>query len=847
MRFLNNSFLPATGAINVSKHPAVLHTVVAIGSTCRMQAGDFDDDGDLDLLMGTDLEAGVQGMSRYFERRSDSLEERTEQPNPFQQFNLRKVRQVADLDGDGALDVLAGDGVLAGYRAANQAEPEVCRWREPFLFYRRTAAGSFVKQTDDPMLQMLRDYEYFRCLYPHDRYVDVRFFEPHVADWNADGLPDFVLNIVFKLKGQPTPEWHLVLFQHLEDGDLRHNSQFDAFEKVRLGKEYFTVADFNGDGFEDVASAPADYQSLPLKLLVFPYGRSLLESASVEHNFSSSVPTFKDSLVIYAQPTLVDWDGDGDLELLVPRMDPDYKTSWAMLGLREGTSDPFENISVDWTGGNPLVVDWDNDGDFDVFLPGPDGRYLEQLADGSLHEWPSEQSPLASAMESLSPFNDMKSSGQNYFQFVDCDTDGDVDLIYVSDDLALACEQDDETREFRCAADFLCLGANLSQYQGKRDRGRFEISALGGQLKLFVQRVEDGSIELWTPGFCLPDYPCNEKGNCFKGHTHCTCFPGHEEVDCSKCQPHYHGALQQSGLKVVQDCRACPGEDGKVCYGRGTCFDDAAAQSLAQSRIVAGNGSCSCNEASFYGSDDVGRATCMEGMCPAGTEEMGGYCGPCGGGSFSVAGGICKNCPAGEVSLQGSSECQSCDGIFLRARPDATKQSCQILALDIILGVICWMTVACLCFLSLTGFFGYLPISDVSLQGEKSVITTSIHHYFLKGSHPVCFDGTGVPDLDSELHWKAEALNSYQLTLHGKASMPLDTSAGHLRLKFPRPFLATGMWCCPLIGWCLFFAAATGGMVSQLKWSLVLLVASFGIFTAFLFFALRRRQGNVVT
>ena len=124
------------------------------------------------------------------------------------------------------------------------------------------------------------------------------------------------------------------------------------------------------------------------------------------------------------------------------------------------------------------------------------------------------------------------------------------------------------------------------------------------------------------------------------------------------------------------------------------------------------------------------------------------------------------------------------------------------------------------------------------------VITTSIAHHFLKRAHPVVsFTGTGVPNLDSTSTGKVRALSSYQLTLHGEqASIPLDTSKGHIRLNFPHPFLCMGMWRCPLLGWCLFFAAATAGVAGRLMFSLTALACGFGFCTGLLAFAFRRRQ-----
>ena len=137
----------------------------------------------------------------------------------------------------------------------------------------------------------------------------------------------------------------------------------------------------------------------------------------------------------------------------------------------------------------------------------------------------------------------------------------------------------------------------------------------------------------------------------------------------------------------------------------------------------------------------------------------------------------------------------------------------------------------CLCFLFLVGVSGRIPISDVSAQGKKVVVTTSMAHFLRKRACPkVTFAGTSVPDLEaSGKSWTIKALSLYQVTLHGdESTMPLDTSTGHLNVKFPQIFLSTGMWHCPLIWWCLFFLAASAGAASKLTWPLTLLLC-FGI------------------
>ena len=548
----------------------------------------------------------------------------------------------------------------------------------------------------------------------------------------------------------------------------------------------------------------------------------------------------------------------------------------------------------------------------------------------------------------------------------------------------------------RCDSTFLCLGKNVSKFGLPKTARRIQLGNVAdGRLRFITYDELKNKAELWSAGSCVPADPCHLKGLCLPSHTHCTCIAGHQLADCSGCEANYFSVPGKVGQ--MHDCKACPGDDGKVCYGRGSCFDDVAGKAHALGRestarlIAKGNGSCSCNEVHFYGSDDEGRSTCMDGVCPAGTEENDGSCTPCAAGAFSAEGGscricfpgtfshtrgskcltcapgtvstesgasscdacpagtyevdhqLCNECPAGFVSSRGSNSCtkcqagsqppkpgsiacescaagtfsiagsskcqscvtgkfsltgssncsdclpgtvsspgswacdvcpggtfaaagsgvchacpvgqvsgpksaacKSCDSIFIRSTPDDAKQSCQVLAMDVVFAVIFWSACSCLCFLFLVGVSGRIPISDVSAQGKKVVVTTSMAHFLRKRAClKVTFAGTGVPDLEaSGKSWTIKALSLYQLTLHGdESTMPLDTSTGHLYLKFPQIFLSTGMWHCPLILWCLFFLAASAGAASKLTWPLTLLLCGLGLCAGSVAFAMRRRWG----
>ena len=144
VRWLSRSLL-TSNVNNASDIPVVLQTS---GLGCDMQAVDFDEDGDLDLLLG---HSGFRKQSslfqavflypprfwRYFERVSNELEERIGEENPLAAFG-GQVLWIADLDGDAPLDVLATEDIR------KQPDSLSLRW-DRCRYFRRTAAGSFVE------------------------------------------------------------------------------------------------------------------------------------------------------------------------------------------------------------------------------------------------------------------------------------------------------------------------------------------------------------------------------------------------------------------------------------------------------------------------------------------------------------------------------------------------------------------------------------------------------------------------------------------------------------------------------------------------------------------------------
>ncbi|CAE8729768.1 unnamed protein product [Polarella glacialis] len=128
------------------------------------------------------------------------------------------------------------------------------------------------------------------------------------------------------------------------------------------------AADWDGDGDIDLLVGNFD------GLMQF-FERSA--DASLVERTGSSNPFFGIDVGKYAQPFAVDWDGDGDIDLLVGNQDGRIfffeRSANASLIERTGSSNPFDGIDVGMDA-VPCAVDWDGAGDIDLLVGNSDGR-----------------------------------------------------------------------------------------------------------------------------------------------------------------------------------------------------------------------------------------------------------------------------------------------------------------------------------------------------------------------------------------------------------------------------------------------------------------------------------------
>ena len=243
----------------------------------RMQAVDWD--RDTHLIFG----------GRYFKRADlNTVTELVGDQNPLGQFVKEGVIskdskdiqfQIADMDGDGYLEmVMSAPG----------------RWQHAIRYFRSAMGGAFVEQTEHAFQGIwLGSGEAAR-----------------MADWNSDGMTDMLVFGYNDLK----------YYEAIQDGDLAEDhhtaygdikiaqgdcSDLQLYSNNIRSRNGLHVFDWNSDGFPDVLK----YCKGQLQLFEFR-GQHMVEVFGVFDNVTA-LQNNSCSL------TASDWDGDGDVDLLI--------------------------------------------------------------------------------------------------------------------------------------------------------------------------------------------------------------------------------------------------------------------------------------------------------------------------------------------------------------------------------------------------------------------------------------------------------------------------------------------------------------------------------------------------
>ncbi|MBZ0111591.1 MAG: FG-GAP-like repeat-containing protein [Thermoanaerobaculia bacterium] len=353
---------------------------------------DLDGDGDLDAVVGES-----SGLLYYFENtgasNSPSFVELTGVANSLSEINVgtRSSPDLVDLDGDGDLDAVVGNGSGS-------------------IYYFENTGGS----TSPSFMGLTGGANPFFGVN-----VGVRS-APHLVDLDADGDLDAVVGNIYGF------------LKYFENTGTASSPSFveltgtaNPFSGIDVGsRSSLDLVDLDGDGDFDATVGEGDGSLNYFENTGTSNSPFFVELTGVAN------PFFGIDVGQRSNPDLEDLDGDGDLDVVVGKFTGSMSffrntgTSNNPIFVElTGEANPFSGIDIGYSSA-PNLVDLDSDGDLDLVV-GKDRGSLSYFENTGTSDSPI----FVESTGVANPFSGIDVGSDSALDLVDLDGDGDQDAV----------------------------------------------------------------------------------------------------------------------------------------------------------------------------------------------------------------------------------------------------------------------------------------------------------------------------------------------------------------------------------------------------------------------------------
>ena len=389
---------------------------------------DLDDDGDLDLF-STNYDGGIE----YFKNNgANSFTEQTGTDNPFDAVALGAYGSLAfvDVDVDGDLDLAAAvlDEVHYFQNDGANAFTELTNTANPFnnVDIGNGARITFIDldSDQDKDLVYIR-YNGYQTFY-NDQSEFRRRLPINIPSFDADSLStpafyDYTGNGSFDMvtsneNGSFKSYRNDTRSYFQENTSNSYNSSsYNIFYSVKVTNNGApTIVDYDKDGDVDMLVGQADGTFSYYEDLNYPKGAY------------RGLPTAFDYLDVgfNSKPTFIDLDGDTYVDLVSGEAGGTFKYyKYDSLGVfteQTGANNPFDGLSVSGNSA-PAFVDLDGDNDFDLVSGSTDGTFSYFENDGS--------NVFTELTGANNPFDGLDVGDESTPAFVNLPFSSDIDLV----------------------------------------------------------------------------------------------------------------------------------------------------------------------------------------------------------------------------------------------------------------------------------------------------------------------------------------------------------------------------------------------------------------------------------